>query len=151
MKIVPLAQAHLAQAAALERRCFSDPWSAAGFAAELENGLARDLAAEDGETLLGYLCAVEDGETLYISNLAVAPEVRRQGTASALLTAACAAAARSGCRTAVLEVRVSNAAAQALYEKHGFRRAGLRPGLYDDPPEDAFVYLKFFDPQEETV
>lgn len=150
MKIVPLDQTQLAQAALLERRCFSDPWSAAGFAAELESGLAHDLAAVQEETLLGYLCAAEDGETLYISNLAVAPEARRRGTASALLTAAFAGAAQRGCRTAVLEVRVSNMAAQALYEKHGFRRAGLRRGLYEDPPEDGFVYLKSFD-QEETV
>ncbi|MBR4726631.1 MAG: ribosomal protein S18-alanine N-acetyltransferase [Clostridia bacterium] len=150
MKIVPLDQTHLAQAAALEQRCFSDPWSAAGFAAELESGFAHDLAAVQGETLLGYLCAAEDGETLYISNLAVAPQARRQGTASALLNAACAGALARGCRTAVLEVRASNRPARALYAAHGFTEAGVRRGLYDDPPEDGVVCIKSLN-QEDVI
>lgn len=150
MTIVPLQAAHLAQAAALEVRCFSDPWSPAGFAAELESELSRDLAAVEGETLLGYLCAAEDGEIAYISNLAVLPERRRQGIGAALLTAACAGAQARGCGSVTLEVRESNASARALYAAHGFFEAGRRRGLYDDPPEDGIVCIKILN-QEDAI
>ena len=41
----------------------------------------------------------------------------------------------------MLEVRVTNARAQALYERFGFRRAGTLIAYYKDNDEDAFVML----------
>ena len=43
-----------------------------------------------------------------------------------------------------LEVRESNAAAVALYEKHGFHRVGLRRNYYERPKEDALIMTKYF-------
>ena len=55
MKIVSMTADHLDQIAALERRCFSVPWSRGMLAQELENDCAAFLVALDGEeTVLGY-------------------------------------------------------------------------------------------------
>jgi ribosomal-protein-alanine N-acetyltransferase len=60
---------------------------------------------------------------------------------SQLLTAMLERARVEGCHEMLLEVRASNTPARKLYEKHGFREAGLRRGYYGNPTEDA-VLLK---------
>ena len=107
---------------------------------------ASFIVAEDGEegNILGYagLHAVLDEG--YIDNIAVAPDARRHGVASSLLDVFC----RFGevnLSFLTLEVRKSNAAAIALYEKHGFQRAGLRPGYYQHPREDAVIMTRKFE------
>ena len=84
----------------------------------------------------------------YIDNIAVEPDARRHGVASALLDVYCRF---GGANLAflTLEVRSSNAPAIALYEKHGFQRAGLRPGYYQHPREDAVIMTREFARAEE--
>lgn len=77
-----------------------------------------------------------------IDSMAVHSGARRQGIGSALLVAVFAWAAGYGGRRITLEVRASNAAAIALYERHGFRREGLRPRYYADPIDDALLLGK---------
>ena len=86
---------------------------------------------------VGMLCVLDEGQ---ICNLAVAPAFRRMGVGSALLDALKTEAARRGLAVLMLEVRASNTAAQALYEKSGFERVGVRRGFYANPREDAFLY-----------
>lgn len=74
-------------------------------------------------------------------SIAVAAEARGRGIGEALLQAVERAAARRGCDRLRLEVRLDNAAAQRLYERHGYRRFGLRRGYYEDG-HDALRYEK---------
>jgi len=71
--------------------------------------------------------------------VAVAPPFRRRGIGAALLGRVLKEGRALGARTALLEVRASNAAAQALYSRLGFVRVGLRKAYYTDLPEDALV------------
>jgi ribosomal protein S18 acetylase RimI-like enzyme len=64
---------------------------------------------------------------------------RRQGIGSALVAACMAWAAHTGASTVRLEVRASNAAARALYQRYGFSTTGLRPAYYSVPVEDALL------------
>ncbi len=124
---------------ALEAAVFSMPWSKNGFADALSGDDARFFVAYEGERLLGYAgvyCTVDEGE---ITNVAVAPEARRQGVAQALLQQLLAQLVSCGITRAVLEVRVSNVSAIRLYEKMGFQIAGRRRGFYEKPVEDAYV------------
>ena len=83
--ICDAAAAHLPQLAALERACFSAPWTRAQLAGQLPDDRHVFLIAAAGETVLGYanfLHVLDEGD---IGNVAVAPEHRRQGIADALL------------------------------------------------------------------
>lgn len=133
--------------AALEKLCFSRPWSRASLESEIPNENALFLVAESGGTVSGGTVAGYAGMHYaagegYLDNVAVHPLFRRLGAASALLAGLEAFARENLFAFLTLEVRRSNAGARALYEKHGFRVAGLRPGYYADPPEDAVIMTK---------
>ena len=136
--IVPMTDRHVEAIATLERRCFADPWSEDGIREELDNPCAAFLVATEGDCVVGYVgCHHIAGEG-YITNVAVDPACRRRGIARALLTHALDA--WSDLSRVTLEVRVSNAAAIALYEGLGFTRDGIRPKFYAHPTEDAAIY-----------
>jgi ribosomal-protein-alanine N-acetyltransferase len=78
-------------------------------------------------------------DELHINNLAVMPNLRRTGIGSTLLAFVLKKGVELGARRATLEVRRSNEAARLLYERAGFVVAGVRPGYYSKPVEDALV------------
>ena len=136
--IVPMTDRHTAAIAALERSCFADPWSENGLREELNNPCAAFLVATEGDRVVGYVGCHHVGDEGYITNVAVDPSCRRQGIARRLLTYAMDA--WGDLARITLEVRVSNAAAIALYEGLGFTRDGIRPKFYTHPTEDAAIY-----------
>ncbi len=144
MTIVPMDRSHLKGVAELERLCFSTPWNEAMLEEELYNDTASFLVAEgpDG-TVVGYAGLHVIPDEGYIDNVAVRPDQRRQGIADRLLEVFCRFGA-AHLRFLTLEVRPSNTAAVALYEKHGFREAGRRRDYYDAPREDALLLTKEF-------
>lgn len=89
--------------------------------------------------VLGFIAARLTADELHINNMAVREGCRQMGIGALLLGAALEEARRRGAGLSFLEVRASNAAAQALYCKFGFRINARRPGYYTDPLEDALV------------
>jgi ribosomal-protein-alanine N-acetyltransferase len=124
---------------AIERRCFSDPWSEASFVEALTAPWTFGLAADGAKGVVGYLIGRELAGSGEILNLAVAPEWRRRGVADALLRSGLLALRRRKVEEVFLEVRESNHSAQALYLRHGFRPVGQRAAYYRNPREDALV------------
>jgi len=142
-QIVPMDRSHLESIAALERQCFSAPWSVSMLEEELFNPQASFLVAESGDQVLGYAglqVVLDEG---YITNIAVAPPWRRQGLAGELLEVYCRFG-REHLAFLTLEVRVSNEPAIALYRKHGFETAGRRKNYYQNPREDALIMTREF-------
>ena len=125
----------------IEKRAFSDPWSANSFRALFGNPLVTFAIAEDAITgrVLGYVVAWFVLDEAEIANLAVSGEARRAGLGARLLDFALAAADQRQCRVVFLEVRESNAAARALYASRGFEVAGRRSKYYRKPVEDALI------------
>ncbi len=142
MTILPMTAAHVPQIAALERRCFSDPWSETSVASELENPLSLWLVALEDETVLGYIGSQTVFDESDVMNLAVSPDRRREGLGAALLQALESRLLAQGVRVLALEVRASNAPALALYQSRGFSQAGLRKNYYTRPKEDALILKK---------
>lgn len=140
--IVPMREDHIAQVAALEKICFSDPWSKASIAAELDNPLSDWLVDEEDGAVKGYIGAQSVPPEADVMNLAVSPDCRRQGIGAKLLDSMTALLHRQGIGTLFLEVRPSNAAAIALYERSGFVQVGRRPNYYVNPTEDALILRK---------
>ena len=135
-------QEDLAQVAALEQACFSDPWPLNVLVHELENELSLWLVAVQGDTVLGYIGSQSVMDEADMMNLAVRADARRQGTAQALVRALCRDLAAQGVVSLTLEVRASNEPAIRLYERLGFCQVGLRPNYYYHPKEDACIYRK---------
>jgi ribosomal-protein-alanine N-acetyltransferase len=134
--IRPATEADLPAIAGLERACFPDPWSEDSFRS-LVVGPAR-VAERDG-TLVGYAFARSAADSGEILNVAVAHEHRRAGVAAALVEELCTALVGVGVTEVFLEVRASNAPAQALYRALGFVPVGSRPRYYRAPVEDALI------------
>src|SRR5262245_37791540 len=132
-----LAYSDLPAVISIERRSFPAPWSLAMFVLELSKPSGICLAATAGGELLGYLVCSRYDRVWHVMNVAVSPERRRQGIASGLISRLVAEPGDELPFT--LEVRVSNRDAIAMYEKLGFRSAGVRPRYYQDNGEDALI------------
>jgi len=124
---------------ALERGIFSDPWPEAFFRSLLEQPGTWARVAERSGEIAGYAVTVIRPSGADLENVATAPAHRRAGVARALVEDALAACRRERAGGITLEVRASNAPAQALYRAQGFGLAGLRPGYYRNPDEDALL------------
>jgi len=133
-----LTYADLPQVVAIERRAFPTPWSLAMFVLELSKPAGICLAAFDGERMVGYLICSRYDTVWHLMNVSVDPDRRREGIATALLGALID---RIGDPAAhlTLEVRQSNQGAIRLYDRFGFRSAGIRRRYYQDNGEDALI------------
>jgi ribosomal-protein-alanine N-acetyltransferase len=129
--------------AQLERTCFPQAWSREAIAAELAaNGGAGLVVRDptDGRPVAFLFYRIIDGEA-HLFRVAVAPERRKRGIGTDLMTAFIRQARARGMRAAVLEVGADNAAALALYRKFGFQTVGSRRGYYDGGREDALILI----------
>jgi len=97
------------------------------------------IVSEATGSVSGFLIGRQVGDEAEVLNLAVAPENRRRGDGGALLRAAVVDFRKRGVSRVFLEVRESNAAGIAFYQKHSFFQAGRREGYYRDPIEAAIV------------
>ena len=97
------------------------------------------LVCETGGKVTGFLIGRQAADEAEVLNLAVRLEDRRSGNGGALLGEFLDRARSNGVRRAFLEVRESNAAGIAFYERHGFVQTGRRKGYYQAPKEDAIA------------
>jgi ribosomal-protein-alanine N-acetyltransferase len=93
----------------------------------------------------GFCAFWRIADQIHINNLAVRPALRGRGLGRLLLDRVLREGERMGAPAATLEVRRSNGSALRLYERAGFHVAGVRPGYYTHPVEDALVLWR--DPQ----
>ena len=142
MNITRMNEAHVSQVAALEKLCFSDPWSENSVASELNNPLSLWLVSEENGAVCGYVGSqTVMGET-DMMNIAVHPDCRRRGIACALLGELVNQLSERGSHILRLEVRESNVPAIALYKSMGFAQLGLRKNYYRNPKENALILGK---------
>ncbi|HEX7058751.1 MAG TPA: ribosomal protein S18-alanine N-acetyltransferase [Solirubrobacterales bacterium] len=137
VRVRRLSYSDLPAVIAIERRSFPTPWSLAMFVLELSKPSGICLAASAGDELLGYLVCSRYDQVWHLMNVAVAPERRRSGVAGRLISQLFEEG--HGELPFTLEVRVSNHQAIAMYERFGFRSAGIRPRYYHDNGEDALI------------
>ncbi len=137
VRVRRLAYSDLPAVISIERRSFPTPWSLAMFVLELSKPSGICLAASAGEELLGYVVCSRYDQVWHLMNIAVAPEARGSGVAGHLMRRLFEEG--RGTLPFTLEVRVSNHGAIAMYERFGFRSAGVRPRYYHDNGEDALI------------
>lgn len=138
--------------AAIEHAIFTMPWSSSAYGYELRANplshyvVARKRSIKPGRdsqgldpSIVGYGGFWMMLDEAHICTLGVHPDWRRRGVGELLLSSMIEQAASLGANVVTLEVRVSNLAAQRLYEKYGFRSVGMRKGYYSDNQEDALI------------
>lgn len=138
--IRPMTAADVPSVAALEKLCFSDPWSVSSIASELDNPLSLWLVWEEDGTAAAYLGVQRVPPQADVMNVAVSPALRRRGIARALFAEL--ERRLPEIDELFLEVRASNSGAIALYRTLGFEQVGRRPNYYFDPREDALILRK---------
>ena len=131
------------EVAELEKLCFSLPWSEKSLellTTDKNIGfVAIDKASGRVAAYGGMIAVLDEGQ---ITNIATHPDYRRQGIGDSIVRALIRYAEEEKISLISLEVRESNHAAQALYEKLGFRAVGVRKNFYTSPRENGIVMTK---------
>ncbi len=144
-EIVPMTKEHIDGVVMVEENTFSIPWTRADFEKEInENNMAIYYVAMADGNVIGYAGMWHVITEGHITNVAVLDAYRRGGVGDALMAKLEAVAMEKEMIGITLEVRMSNAAAQRLYHKHGYRAEGLRKNYYQDTHEDAVIMWKYF-------
>lgn len=139
INIIPMEVCHVDSVYKISKESFPISWSKDSFINELKNPLAHYLVATLNNQVVGFVGAwvvVGEGN---ITNIAVSPNFRGQGIANLLMDNILKLCRKNDTKEMNLEVRVSNIAAQKLYEKFGFIKEGIRKKYYEDNKEDAIL------------
>jgi ribosomal-protein-alanine N-acetyltransferase len=138
--VEPMRTGDVAAVLEIERLSFSSPWPAYAFEQELTaNRLAHYVVARNEERVVGFAGIWLMVDEAHVTTFGVHPDHRRRGVGRRLLLRLAELAIELGTVRMTLEVRVSNAPAQALYRSFGFEVAGRRIAYYSDDGEDALV------------
>lgn len=145
LDITRMTEHDLLEVVEIEERAGLSRWGWAAYYAELQSAnrdlmlIARHRRPTKSPIILGYIVARETAGELHINNVAVRDSYRRMGIGEVLLSSVLEKSRSLGAKNAFLEVRSGNTAAQALYEKCGFKTIARRPNYYSEPREDALV------------
>lgn len=137
-----MATGDLPEIMAIELTSFPNPWHEITFRGELQNtGVSFPLVAVErtASRILGYIIYWRIQDEIQINNIAVHRDARGWGIGEGIMRRVLDKERAAGVVFASLEVRVSNIAARALYEKLGFEKLGVRKDYYVNPAEDALV------------
>lgn len=122
---------HISEVVAIERACFSDPWSVANFCELLEEPSTAWITLSHKQ-VVGYIVILRFLDAIHLLNIAVREDVRHCGVGRQLLNFILKIACVGGYRIIILEVRVSNHSAIEFYRKAGFRQNCQQTAYYDD-------------------
>ncbi len=136
-------QADISTLAAIDAQAFEFAWTVGEFQGSFDAG-HNFLVLKDGDEIVGYAVTMQIFEQVEILTIAVAPSHQGKGLGTLLLTEMHARVMQKGGENVFLEVRVSNAPAQALYRKMGYVEISRRKGYYPtkNGREDAIVMQK---------
>ncbi len=115
----------------IERSVYTHPWTRGNFADSIDAGYHCHVMECEG-ALAGYAVMMIAAGEAHLLNLSIAAPLQRRGLGSELLRFGIKLARDAGAQTIYLEVRASNAAARALYARHGFSGIGMRRDYYPD-------------------
>lgn len=140
----PMQGADLDRVYSIEREVYPFPWTRGNFADSLAAGYDAWVFESDGR-LLGYAILMWLPDEAHLLNIAVAKDLQGRGYGRAFLDWLLRQVQSRGLATMLLEVRPSNTAARALYERASFRQIGVRRSYYPAGPaarEDALVLVR---------
>lgn len=142
LKFEKLSLDNVKQVANLEKECFGEhSWSEKLFLEEITQENKHYVVVKDDDNVIAYGGFAQVLDEAHIMNIAVKDSYRKQGIASFIIEKIVNLANEKNIYSITLEVRESNLPARNLYEKHGFKFAGVRKGYYQDK-ENACIYWR---------
>ncbi len=139
LRFTRLLTEHIPAILEIEQRVNGAAWSEQSFKNELDQAASSFLVALLDGKLVAYGGCWHVVDEAHVTTIAVDPNHRRLGIGERLMVALLETACDAGMTCSTLEVRASNTAAIAMYEKLGFRQAAVRKGYYPDNRENAIV------------
>jgi [ribosomal protein S18]-alanine N-acetyltransferase len=138
--IEPMSDADIKDVLRIEQQSFSTTWPSNAFFQELhDNKLAHYYVGRAGKQIVAYGGIWVILEDSHVTTIAVSPAYRGRKYGEIMLLHLLDQAMSRGASWMTLEVRESNAIAQALYRKYGFTTVSTRKGYYSDNNENALV------------
>lgn len=137
--VASMAGRHIEAVCSIDELAYSEPWSAATWRRELAGADRRHLVAMIGDQVVAHAGTLRQLDELHVTTVATHPDHRGRGIASRLLVDLLRAGVDDGAVAATLEVRASDRVAQRVYSRLGFAPAGVRPGYYSRPTDDAVI------------
>ena len=134
--IIRASSNHIQDILDIERKCFSNPWSADSFISEINNEIGSNWVYMIDSKLVGYLFGWYIKDEFHINNIAVHEDFRRLGIAEKMIGDIIL---KLILKNIFLEVSKLNSRAILLYEKIGFKKNGIRKKYYNDN-SDAILY-----------
>ncbi len=138
--IRPMCQDDLQAVSAIEAATFPNPWSIDALAFELnQNPFCAAFIIELSSEVAGYAFVWVMYDQSHLINIAVAEPFQGHGHGERLLRHVMRYARANGALEMHLEVRETNLAAIALYEKYGFAVRGRQASYYQDGTPALFM------------
>ncbi|MFP3909361.1 MAG: ribosomal protein S18-alanine N-acetyltransferase [Archaeoglobaceae archaeon] len=148
IEVRPCREDNLDEIYGIEWLNFPFPWSPFALRDYLRSGMGNFLVATDGNEILGYAIATVEKqinqriiERGHLLKIVVRKEHRRKGVGSSLLRALVRNMEQNGVEEILLEVRVENPQARALYQKFGFKDREYLENFYLNG-DDALLMTK---------
>jgi ribosomal-protein-alanine N-acetyltransferase len=140
VEMFPMTMQDLDEILRIEYRVYPYPWSRANFADSMNSGYSCWVCRMGGE-LIGYFVLMMAVDEAHLLNISVAEKRQGMGFGARLLRSAMDVAQKTGGKSLLLEVRLSNENALSLYRNYGFQQIGVRRGYYpaETGREDALV------------
>ena len=124
----------------IEKLIFGTAWNSDVIQEKIKNKKFKYWVYEVDNSIKGYLGIQFLEDEIEILGIGVDQGSRRKNIATRLMDELIEYFEKSEYKKIILEVRESNAVAQRLYKKYGFKQISKRKKYYVD--EDAEVYLK---------
>lgn len=138
-RIEPMAGRHLDAVLAIDRLVYSVPWSSKTWRDELAASDRVHLVAVVEGRVVAHAGTLRQLDELHVITVATHPDHQGEGIATRLVADLLRRGVAAGAAAGTLEVRASDRRAQRMYGRLGFAPAGIRPGYYRRPDDDAVI------------
>lgn len=139
----------LDQVLKIEQGSYGVPWSRNMFIEEISSSVGRQLVFHLEKNIVGYVCYWDVIDECHVLNIAVHPNYRRRGIATAILRILEVACRAQHITRILLDVGRQNHVARALYKKCGFKTVGFRKNYYTELGDDALLMDKILEETNE--
>lgn len=123
----------------IESDSFEFPWSEEDFINCLRQRNCIGMVADYADRVVGFMIYELHKTRLHVLNFAVAPDVRRRGVGTQMLSKLRGKLSDQRRNRILLEVRETNLAAQLFFREADFKAVSVLRGYYADSPEDAYL------------